>query len=172
MIRTYFTYYGRSLVVYLDHSCDNAISGGNEFVNWLWWFVWWPVLEEVLLQSGEEILGRISASLVLELEILLLKKIWKYGPITTFLVTWYVGNRFIFTTQIPKFMGPTWGQPRSCRPEMGPMLAPWTLLLGKLHYCDVTWASWHLISPVCQQLAQTFIQANNKKLPTLCINGP
>ena len=31
-------------------------------------------------------------------------------------------------TQIAKFMGPTWGPPGSCRPQMGPMLAPWTLL--------------------------------------------
>ena len=27
-------------------------------------------------------------------------------------------------------MGPTWGPPGSCRPQMGPMLAPWTLLPG------------------------------------------
>ena len=27
-------------------------------------------------------------------------------------------------------MGPTWGTPKSCRPQMGPMLAPWTLFLG------------------------------------------
>ena len=33
-------------------------------------------------------------------------------------------------SQIAKFMGPTWGPPGSCRPQMGPMLAPWTLLLG------------------------------------------
>ena len=31
-------------------------------------------------------------------------------------------------SQIAKFMGPTWGLPGSCRPQMGPMLAPWTLL--------------------------------------------
>ena len=34
----------------------------------------------------------------------------------------YVGS------QMARFMGPTWGQPGSCRPQMGPMLAPWTLL--------------------------------------------
>ena len=34
-------------------------------------------------------------------------------------------------TQIAKVMGPTWGPPGSCRPQMGPMLAPWTLLLGE-----------------------------------------
>ena len=33
-------------------------------------------------------------------------------------------------SQRSKFMGPTWGPPGSCRPQMGPMLAPWTLLSG------------------------------------------
>ena len=32
------------------------------------------------------------------------------------------------SSQIARFMGPTWGPPGSCRPQMGPMLAPWTLL--------------------------------------------
>ena len=31
-------------------------------------------------------------------------------------------------TQIAKIMGSTWGPPGSCRPQIGPMLAPWTLL--------------------------------------------
>ena len=35
-----------------------------------------------------------------------------------------------FASQIAKFMGPTWGPPGSCRPQVGPMLAPWTLLSG------------------------------------------
>ena len=35
-------------------------------------------------------------------------------------------------TQIAKFMGPTWGPPGPCRPQMGPMLAPRTLLSGSL----------------------------------------
>ena len=38
-------------------------------------------------------------------------------------------------SQIAKFMGPTWGPPGSCRPQMGPMLAPWTLLPGL--YCEL-----------------------------------
>ena len=37
---------------------------------------------------------------------------------------------FIICPQIAKFMGPTWGPPGSCRPQMDPMLAPWTLLSG------------------------------------------
>ena len=34
------------------------------------------------------------------------------------------------SAQIANFMGPTWGPPGSCQPQMGPMLAPSTLLLG------------------------------------------
>ena len=34
------------------------------------------------------------------------------------------------TSQIARFMGPTWGPPGSCRPQVGPMLTPWTLLSG------------------------------------------
>ena len=33
-------------------------------------------------------------------------------------------------SQIANFMEPTWGPPGSCRPQMGPMLVPWTLLSG------------------------------------------
>ena len=36
--------------------------------------------------------------------------------------------------QIAKFMGLTWGPPGSCRPRMGPMMAPWTLLSGSFHF--------------------------------------
>ena len=36
------------------------------------------------------------------------------------------------TPQIARFMRPTWGPPGSCRPKMGPMLAPWTLLSGTM----------------------------------------
>ena len=32
------------------------------------------------------------------------------------------------TTQRARFVWPTWGPPGSCRPQEGPMLAPWTLL--------------------------------------------
>ena len=40
------------------------------------------------------------------------------------------------TTQIAKFVGTTWGPPGSCRPRMGPMLAPWTLLSGYIASFD------------------------------------
>ena len=42
----------------------------------------------------------------------------------------FIGNNSELTSQIAKFMGLTWGPPGSCRPQMGPMLAPWTLLSG------------------------------------------
>ena len=55
--------------------------------------------------------------------------------------TWYKHNQtkhpktrarvlWLIATQKAKFMGPTWGPPGSCRPQMGPMLAPRTLLSG------------------------------------------
>ena len=46
---------------------------------------------------------------------------------------------------VARFMGPTWGPPGSCRPQMGPMLVPWTFRSGKdmviLHswYYDYWW---------------------------------
>ena len=36
----------------------------------------------------------------------------------------------LFLSQIAKFMGPKWRLPGSCRPQVGPMLAPWILLSG------------------------------------------
>ena len=42
-----------------------------------------------------------------------------------------LGNRKTVAAQIAKFMGPTWCPPGSCRPQMYPMLAPWTLLSGR-----------------------------------------
>ena len=36
------------------------------------------------------------------------------------------------STQIAKFMGPTWGPPGSYWPQMGPILVPWTLLSGEI----------------------------------------
>ena len=39
-------------------------------------------------------------------------------------------NLSLSLSQIAKFIGPAWGPPGSCWPQMGPMLAPWTLLSG------------------------------------------
>ena len=37
-------------------------------------------------------------------------------------------------TQIASFMRPTWGPPGSCRPQLGPMLAPWTVRATIFHH--------------------------------------
>ena len=49
-------------------------------------------------------------------------------------------------SQIAKFMGPTWDPPGFCRPQMGPMLAPCTLLSGVLlcHFVDFYKWSHHM----------------------------
>ena len=41
--------------------------------------------------------------------------------------------------QIANLMRPTWGLPGSCRPQMGPMLAPWILLSGYI-FQYIKWA--------------------------------
>ena len=53
------------------------------------------------------------------------------------------------TSQIAKFMGPTWGPPGSCQPLIGPTFALWTLLsvlaavtvLWWLHRVQLIWRS-------------------------------
>ena len=58
-------------------------------------------------------------------------------------------------SQIAIFMRPTWGPPGSCRPQMVPMLAPWTLLSGMftiaLHSADRTKAK--PVNQTCMNLA-------------------
>ena len=54
-------------------------------------------------------------------------------------VHWYL--YFESMSQIARFMGPTWGPPGSCRPQMGPMLAPLTLLSG-VPICNIESISW------------------------------
>ena len=47
-------------------------------------------------------------------------------------------------------MGPTWGPPGSCWPQMGPMLASWTLLSGYVPF-------WSCMKQVHQQWTLTWI---------------
>ena len=42
-------------------------------------------------------------------------------------------------SQTAKFMGPTGGPPGSCRPQVGPMLDPWTLLSGAVFPLLTQW---------------------------------
>ena len=55
---------------------------------------------------------------------------------------------------IAKFMGPTWGPPGSCRPQMGLILTPWTLLSGWTGHAtwecpDVIHMGWFQLPPRC-----------------------
>ena len=65
--------------------------------------------------------------------------------------------QFTKSTQIANFMGPRWGPPRSCRPEMGPVLAPWTCYQGSnscMSRCGsvMIWIPLHMAIPLGSQL--------------------
>ena len=63
-------------------------------------------------------------------------------------------------SQIAKFMGPKFmGPPGSCWPQMGPMLAPWTLLSG-ICYCT------------SQLVSMWFISSNPKGLIPQVVDSP
>ena len=59
-------------------------------------------------------------------------------------MSWYHHGHTVPSSQIARFMGPTWGPSRAHRTQVGPMLASWTLLSGLLGHC-----------PFCQQRQQT-----------------
>ena len=46
-------------------------------------------------------------------------------------ITW-LRRQITSATQIARFMGSTWGSPGSCRPQMDPMMVPWSLLSRKI----------------------------------------
>ena len=55
---------------------------------------------------------------------------------------WHIGRcvthgrqQLKWPTLIARFMGPTWGPSEADRTQVGPMLAPWTLLSGQLYIC-------------------------------------
>ena len=50
---------------------------------------------------------------------------------------WVENNSGSPLPQIARFIGPTWAPSGSCRPQIGPMLAPWTLLSGTFRHDDV-----------------------------------
>ena len=59
---------------------------------------------------------------------------------------------YVIASQIAVFMGPTWGPPGSCRPQMGPMLAPWILLPGSSRWIRscVCKVFSHWLKPCCE----------------------
>ena len=69
-------------------------------------------------------------------------------------------------SQIARFMGPTWGPSGSCRPKLGPILAPWTLLSG-VWYGDITHCG--LVTPYiwCHRSGSTLVQ-----VMAYCLTAP
>ena len=64
---------------------------------------------------------------------------------------------FVSNSQIARFMGPKWGPPWGDRTQVGPMLAPWTLLSVNLAIRDWLSPGWcKLVNTY--QLAQDFYQ--------------
>ena len=65
------------------------------------------------------------------------------------------------STQITKFVGPTWGPPGSCRPQMSHMVAPWTLLSGYS-------LKWYL--EICRRVGKEYpkIKAFRQSVSDLC----
>ena len=66
-----------------------------------------------------------------------------YKPALVQMMAWH------WNPQIAKFMGPAWGPPGSCRPQMGPMLAPCTMLSGisclsEALWCHRSWSWLHI----------------------------
>ena len=59
---------------------------------------------------------------------------WLYGQCLKIMKDvndWYlITTKYNKASQIARFMGPTWGPPGDDRTQVGPMLAPWTLLSG------------------------------------------
>ena len=79
-------------------------------------------------------------------------------------------------TQITKFMGPTWGPPGSCRPQMGPMMAPWALLSG--YFSDLIYQLHNILEILRPSLCEELIKDKyNSLLKVLtltltCCNSP
>ena len=65
--------------------------------------------------------------------------------------------------QIAKFMGPTWAPSGSCRPQMGPMLAPWTLRFMHPSACHLIVCHCHLQENLAKKRSLT----KQMKMPEL-----
>ena len=50
--------------------------------------------------------------------------------VSPYIVSSYHISPYVVLPLIARFMGPTWDPPGSCRPQVGPMWAPWTLFSG------------------------------------------
>ena len=72
---------------------------------------------------------------------------------------WLSLSNTLGRTQIARFMGPTWGPPGPCWPQMGPILAPWTLLSG--YVCWKQPGHWSLLGFVRTRVLMSRSRLNN-----------
>ena len=57
-------------------------------------------------------------------------------------------TRMVIMSQITRFMGPTWGSSWADRTQVGPMLAPWTLLSGVYNEISPQYVNLNLLSDI------------------------
>ena len=82
--------------------------------------------------------------------------------VSVHMITWKSDSHFnvnnswdiVAVSQTTKFMGPTWGPSGSCRPQMDPMMAPWTLLSEVTLLMTMTWTQlrlthWGRVTHIC-----------------------
>ena len=65
-------------------------------------------------------------------------------------------------------MGPTWGPPGSCRPHVGPIMAPWTLLSGPLYPVCLSNPLTSIVSVAWQILKTSFWCFGTRLLIVVC----
>ena len=66
-------------------------------------------------------------------------------------------------SQIARFMGPTRGPPGSCRPQRGPMLAPWTWLSG---FAETSMCLSHQVRPCPRWVTHSPTLGRTLRLPS------
>ena len=109
----------RSFDVFFDLSLNKRLSKQS----WGWWFETppWPLWRH---RNDGDI------------------QHWRVHPVELNWVWFYMKLRHQSLTLIARFMGLTWGPSGADRTQVGPMLAPWTLLSGKL-WLDIIHAKSH-----------------------------
>ena len=73
--------------------------------------------------------------------------------------------RWVKTSQAARFMGPTWGPPGSCRPQLGPMLTQWTLLSEICSQITLCWR--YILSPTTSSHCGELPVFSKQSIPTM-----
>ena len=110
---------------------DIQLSLWNAFIQ----CYWWCFLPLTVSRKSLFIMILCITILILHLNLFVVWRTHSLGMAMTYnILHKIIDHKYIhhnnINTQIVKFMGPTWGPPGTCRLQMGPMLAPWTLLSG------------------------------------------